>query len=109
MAAGASYFAGLLEAGVKIYRYRRGFVHAKTLVVDSWVGTIGSANMDVRSFHLNYELNAFVYGREFCTAMASQFEADLENADSVTLEAEQQLGVAARLLRSSARMLSPLL
>jgi cardiolipin synthase len=75
-----SYFPALLEAGVRIYRYQRGFLHAKTLVVDDWMSSIGSANMDVRSFQLNYELDAFLFGKETCEQMAAQFLADLENA-----------------------------
>ena len=109
MLAATSYFWPLLKAGVRIFRYKRGFVHAKTMVVDDWVGTIGSANMDMRSFHLNYELNAFVYGKEFSDRLAEIFLADLENAEEVTVEQEKKVGFAARLFRAGARMLSPLL
>lgn len=109
MAAASSYFPPLLEAGVRIFRYRRGFMHAKTLVVDDWVSAVGSANLDMRSFHLNFELNAFVFGSEFAGAMAAQFERDLGQAQETGLEHEQGLGVTARVLRAGARLLSPLL
>jgi cardiolipin synthase len=109
MLAASSYFGPLLEAGARIFRYRRGFVHAKTVVVDDWVGTVGSANMDIRSFLLNYEVNAFVYGKEFCDKLAAQFALDLESAIEVKLESELHLAFSKRLLRSAARMMSPLL
>lgn len=78
--ASSSYYPQLVEAGVRIHRYERGFVHAKTIVVDDWVACVGSANMDLRSFHLNFELNAFVFGQEFVLQLAQQFERDLESA-----------------------------
>jgi cardiolipin synthase len=109
MAAASSYFPPLLEAGVRIFRYRRGFVHAKTLVVDDWVSAVGSANLDLRSFHLNFELNALVYGREFAVALAAQFLRDLEQAQETGLAHERSLGTVARVLRAGARLLSPLL
>ena len=109
MLAASSYFSPLMEAGARIFKYERGFVHAKTMVVDEWVGTIGSANMDMRSFHLNYELNAFVHGKEFCEQMSQQFLTDLEQAQELDPAQEQKVGFTVRLLRSGARMLSPLL
>ncbi|MEC9073120.1 MAG: phospholipase D-like domain-containing protein, partial [Myxococcota bacterium] len=104
-----SNYEGLLEAGVQIYEYERGFVHAKTLVIDEWVGTIGSANMDMRSFELNFELNAFVFGQEFCEQLASQFRRDLEDARQVTVEEVRQTGYGTRLKMAGARLLSPLM
>lgn len=109
MLAATTYFLPLLEVGVRIYRYERGFVHAKTTVVDNWIGTVGSANMDMRSFHLNYEVNAFVYGEEFCEQLAQQYLVDLTSARETSLEQERQTGLLVRLIRAAARMLSPLL
>lgn len=109
MWAATSYFRPLLEAGARIFRYTHGFVHAKTLLVDDGIATVGSANMDIRSFHLNYEQNAFVYGTEFATSLEMQFLADLEGCDEYTLAMEDGLGFGKRLLRSTARILSPLL
>jgi cardiolipin synthase len=107
--ASEAHFLPLLEAGVRIFRYRGGFVHAKTLVVDRWVGTVGSANMDIRSFQLNFELNAFAFGESFCDELGGQFEQDCLESVEITLEAEQATGYGRRLLRSMARLLSPLL
>ena len=59
--AASSYIGELIEAGVRIYGYENGFIHSKTIVADSEVSTIGTANMDIRSFKLNFEVNAFVF------------------------------------------------
>jgi cardiolipin synthase len=104
-----SYYAPLLAAGVRIFEYARGFVHAKTMVVDEWVATIGSANMDMRSFKLNYEINAFVFGPRLCQDVARQFTVDLGAASEVTKEWERRMGLFRRLVRGIARLLSPLL
>jgi cardiolipin synthase len=107
--AARSYYAPMLEAGARIYHYQRGFVHAKTMVIDDWVGTVGSANMDMRSFNLNFELNAFVYDAVFVNELADLFDRDLRHAREYTLEDERSLSTPARFLRSVARLLSPLL
>jgi len=107
--AGRSYYRRFLEAGVRIFEYERGFVHAKTMVVDSWVGTVGSANMDTRSFQLNFELNAFVYGDRFADELAGHYRADLQHAAEIDLEQARNVRYPTRLLRSVARLLSPLL
>lgn len=107
--ASRSYYSRLLEAGVRIFQYERGFMHAKTMVVDDWLGMVGSANMDLRSFHLNFELNAFVYGKEVAGQLADQFLADLDNATERTLEAQKKVSYAKRLVCAGARLLSPLL
>jgi cardiolipin synthase A/B len=104
-----SYYAPLLQAGARIFEYARGFVHAKTMVVDDWVATVGSANMDMRSFKLNFELNAFVFGPRLCQDMARQFTLDLQAAGEVTQERDKRMGLARRLVRGIARLLSPLL
>jgi cardiolipin synthase len=107
--ASRSYYEELLAAGVRIFEYQRGFVHAKTMVVDSWIATVGSANMDMRSFNLNFELNAFVFSGQMCQDLAAHFLEDLEAASEVTMELERKTGLSRRLLRSTARLLSPLL
>jgi cardiolipin synthase len=104
-----SYYRYLLFAGVRIFEYDRGFVHAKTMVVDDWVATIGSANMDLRSFKLNFELNAFLFDSGICQTLASHFETDLERALEVTKAMERRVSLGRRLLRGIARLTSPLL
>jgi cardiolipin synthase A/B len=107
--ASRSYYPRLLEAGVRIYEYARGFVHAKTLVVDDWLGSVGSANMDIRSFELNFELNAFVHGRDCSESLAGTFLADLRHARAITRESQRRLTYLKRLRHATARLLSPLL
>jgi cardiolipin synthase A/B len=107
--ASRSYYAWLLRAGVRIFEYQRGFVHAKTMVVDDWVATIGSANMDMRSFNLNFELNAFVFDPGLCRDITNQFTLDLKLAIEVTRAAERRTPLATRLAHATARLLSPML
>lgn len=107
--ASRSYFPPLMEAGARIYRYARGFVHAKTMVADDWVATVGSANMDMRSFRLNFELNPFVVDREFAATVASSFEADLLSATEFTADDLAHETTIGRFLKGAARLMSPLL
>lgn len=107
--ASRSYYQALLEAGVRIFLYQRGFVHAKTLVVDDWLGTIGSANMDIRSFRLNFELNAVVYGSEFASELARHFEEDLASAKELSKSWYEEQSYGERLVCSAARLFSPVL
>ncbi|MFO1054852.1 MAG: cardiolipin synthase [Planctomycetota bacterium] len=107
--AARSYFPTLLEAGARIYRYARGFVHAKTMVVDEWVATVGSANMDMRSFRLNFELNPFVLDREFVHTLARSFLDDLRHATPYTSDDVARAHLLARFLTGVARLMSPLL
>jgi cardiolipin synthase len=107
--ASRSYFSQLLGGGVRIFLYERGFMHAKTMVIDEWMGTVGSANMDVRSFQLNFELNAFVFDPRFCRELARQFQIDLGHAREHTSEDESRLGLGQRILQQISRLFSPLL
>jgi len=81
-AAQAAY-AGLLESGIRIYEYLPRMLHAKTIVVDSNYATVGTANLDYRSFFLNYELNLFTRDPVFCSKLQAQFYTDLEAAEEI--------------------------
>lgn len=83
--AGRSNYAELLSAGVRIFEYRRGMLHAKTMVVDDAWTTIGSANMDMRSFVLNWEANLIALDRNLATTMAERFEHDLKHCIEIRL------------------------
>lgn len=107
--ASEGYYEALLKAGVRIYLYQRGFLHAKTMVIDSWLGTIGSANLDMRSFRLNFELNAFVFDPAFCDSMAARFDHDLSSAHELTLAEVLDCSGVRKLGQRSAQLLSPLL
>lgn len=103
-----SYFAELLEAGVKIYKYR-GFIHAKLLLVDGTVASIGTANMDIRSFQFNFEVNALVYDEVVYRRLEKDFFDDLECSDEVILEEFTNRPFPDKVKESASRLLSPLL
>ena len=107
--AGRSYFDEVLVAGGRIYEYAPGMLHAKYLIVDDTVCAIGSANMDVRSFHLNYEVTAMFYAASVTRALADIFEQDLERAEEVTLASREHPSLWSRLVEGGARVLSPLM
>ena len=68
-----SYVGQLLKAGAKVYHYDKGFIHAKMIVVDDEAASVGTANIDVRSFSLNFEVNAFIYDHDICTSTSRNF------------------------------------
>jgi cardiolipin synthase A/B len=107
--AGRSFFRELLDAGVELYEHRPGMLHAKTMVVDGNWSTVGSANMDIRSFRLNFEINVLVSGTEFAAEMERIFELDIAKALKITPELMQQESRAQRFLESFCRVLSPVL
>jgi cardiolipin synthase len=79
------------------------------MVVDDRWATVGSANMDVRSFRLNFEINAAIYGPEFANALGKVFVRDLRSAQEVTAEQLRNRRPGRRLVESFARLLSPVL
>ncbi|MGN1231962.1 MAG: cardiolipin synthase [Candidatus Cryptobacteroides sp.] len=84
--ANRSYFTECLKAGVRIYERAGRFIHSKTFVSDDYLSEIGSANMDFRSFNLDYELNAYLYDEEKARINKEIFEKDMEASTEVTLE-----------------------
>ena len=86
-AASKSNYNDLLKAGVEIYLYRKGFVHSKTLITDGKLFIVGTANMDRRSFDLNFEVNAVVYDATHARQMRSVFLEDIGSAEQIDKEA----------------------
>lgn len=82
-AAARSYYTELLKNGVQVFLYEKGFVHAKTMVIDDDLAIVGSANMDYRSFDLNFEVNALIYSREIAGQLEKAFKDDLEHASEI--------------------------
>lgn len=101
--------AELLKYGVKIYTYENGFIHAKTMVVDGTISSVGTANFDVRSFKLNFEVNAIIYNSEISEKLKNQFFEDIELSDELTLEVYRQRGIYIKFRESISRLLSPIL
>jgi len=108
-AAARSFYAELLDVGVDIYLYQKGFIHAKTLVADKNLSIIGSANMDYRSFDLNFEANAIIYDEAFGAALAKSFNDDLVGAIKLdTFQWEKRFWLQ-KLLEKTVRLIAPLL
>lgn len=99
----------LLEDGVKVYSYKNGFLHAKTLVVDGQACSVGSANMDVRSFALNFELNAFVYDAQPAAEMAEFFRHDRKLSVELTEAYFKEQHWVEKAKQDIAKLVSPIL
>jgi len=104
-----SYLEEIMEAGVRVYFYEKGFIHAKVLIADGAIASVGTANMDERSFNHNFEVNALIYTREVVEEIEAQFLQDIEDSREVILEEYRQKTLARRLKESLARLFSPLL
>lgn len=107
--ASRSYFPELLEAGVKIYEYSKGFLHSKIMIVDGELASIGTANMDMRSFHLNFEVNAFLYHTDSTKKLVADFLEDLKDSSQIDDETFRRRPLSIRVVESVSRLLSPLL
>jgi len=107
--AARSYVPDLLASGARVYEYLPRFVHAKTFVVDDDVAIVGTANLDNRSFQLNFELAALIYDRELNGELAAAYEADLADSREIRAADLTRASLARRLGEASARLLSPLL
>lgn len=108
-AAGRSYYAELLSAGVEIYQYEKGFIHSKTMVSDQQLSVIGTANMDNRSFELNFEVNAVIYDNATAEEMTRIFYQDLKESKKIDAADWEKRPLYKQLPEKLARLLSPLL
>lgn len=107
--AGRSFYDDLLEAGVEIYEYSPGMIHAKTMVVDGAIGLVGSANMDLRSFRLNFEVHAVLEDASTAAELEACFARDLEASRRIELDEFRRRSLGLRVIESAARLLSPLM
>jgi len=108
-AASRSYYRGLLEAGVRIFEYPDGLLHAKTLTLDGEIGLIGSANVDRRSFELNFENNILFYDTALTAAIRARQHSYIAATRSVSLAAVAEWSRPRRLLNNAMAMIGPLL
>ncbi|MBG9942086.1 cardiolipin synthase [Brevibacillus formosus] len=104
-----SYLGDLLKSGVRCFLYEKGFMHAKAIVVDTQLSSVGTANVDIRSFKLNFETNAFLYDSQMAKELEELFVSDLADCREMTLGEYVNRPLRLRLLESLARLLSPLL
>lgn len=101
--AARSFYSELLEAGVKIYEFQASVLHAKTAVIDNAWSTVGSANLDLRSFLHNTEVNVVVLGEEFGNRMEAAFQEDLKNSRQVSREEWEKRSFLERIKETAAR------
>lgn len=95
---GQSYYGALLGGGIEIFELEREFLHAKVMLIDGERTVLGSANLDQRSFHRNFEINAIMDSAIFGGQLKGILERDLADARSISLEAHERRGLLARLL-----------
>ena len=107
--AARSYYSELLQHGVRIFLYEKGFVHAKTMLADDNLSIVGSANMDYRSFDLNFEVNALLYSETITRQLAAAFENDLESSTEINATAWLNRPKYIHLWEKFVRLLSPFL
>lgn len=104
-----SYIGEMVAAGAKCYVYNNGFLHAKTLSVDGMVACVGTANMDIRSFGLNFEVNATIYSERTVQKLERAFENDMTMCTQVTRKIYEERNLLIRFKEQFSRLLSPLL
>jgi cardiolipin synthase A/B len=107
--AGHTYMADAVTAGVRVFLYHKGYLHAKTISIDSAICSIGSANIDIRSFSINYELNAVLYSERLAKELERDFERDLAHCTEFDAAAYKERHAALRFRDSVTRLFSPLL
>ncbi|WP_183475442.1 cardiolipin synthase [Mesonia hippocampi] len=104
-----SYIEQLLRSGVKVFRYTKGMIHAKVMLVDDNFSSIGTSNMDYRSFEINFEINALIYHKETTAKMYEIYHKDLQDAEMLTLAAWRQRSRTKKIKESFSRLWAPLL
>ena len=108
--ANLAYAGELLEYGIKIYHYdKSAFLHAKTVVIDNEVCSIGTANMDTRSYELNFEVNAFIYSETISKQQKAEFEKDILKCEELTLEKYKNRSRKVKIKESLSRLFSDVL
>lgn len=107
--ANRSYYTECLEAGIKIYEKTGNFIHSKTLVSDDYLSILGSANMDYRSFDLNYEINTYIFDEMIARENKAIFLKDMESCVEITLEEWESIPWYRKILQPVIRLFAPLL
>lgn len=104
-----SYVGELLKTGANIYIYQKGFLHAKMIIIDEKINSVGTANIDMRSFKLNFEVNAFIYDEPTSKELTQAFLQDMEHSVQLTQEMYDERSKLIRFKESISRLLSPIL
>ena len=106
---GNTYLADIVAAGVRVFLYEKGYLHTKTISIDSEIRSIGSANIDIRSCSINYEIDAVLYSKQLAKKLEQDFERDLVHCTEFDATEYQKRNIAVRFRDSVARIVSPLL
>ncbi|MDV6378732.1 cardiolipin synthase [Sporosarcina sp. GW1-11] len=104
-----SYVGDLLDYGAKVLLYENGFLHAKTIVVDEEVASVGTMNIDSRSFRLNFEVNAIIYDEKVAKELYDLFQKDTKLSSELTLERYEERSLLIKFKEGISRLLSPVL
>lgn len=107
--ASLAHIGELLKSGAKVYLYHKGFIHAKSIVIDEQIASVGTANMDVRSFKLNFEANAFLYDDRLAKQLNDTFREDMKVSSLLTYEKYLDRPIRVQVKESISRLLSPIL
>jgi cardiolipin synthase A/B len=107
--AGRYYWADILAAGGQVYQYTNGMMHSKVILVDDQCASVGSANLDNRSLHLNFEVNCLLYSPELVSELSRAMEVDFERSIELDWPVYQKRPLTGRVIENSCRLLSPLL
>jgi len=99
----------LLHAGADVYIYQNGFLHAKAIIVDGKISSVGTANIDVRSFRLNFEVNAFLYNEEITKELEAAFHEDIKQSTQMTKKLYDKRSIGIRFKEAISRLISPVL
>lgn len=109
MWASRSFYKPLIEAGVRIFEYPSAMLHAKALVQDEEIASVGTANVDNRSFRLNFEVSCFINDKEIVTELSEWMDSLMSESEEITAESLERTSTLRRLGESAAHLLSPLL
>ena len=101
--------AALLDSGVHIHTYQNGFIHSKLCMIDDEVVSVGTANMDYRSFELNFEVNAFVYDKTIAQQLKKAYQEDIKKSKLLTKEKYNQRSLKIKIKEDIAKLVSPIL
>lgn len=103
------YCKSIINSGVNIYRYDDGFLHSKVLTIDGQIASVGTANFDIRSFKLNFEINAFIYNRETVRELNQNFAEDMTKSTKLDAEYFEQQSAWKKFKQNFSRLFSPIL
>ena len=104
-----TFYPELLEAGIKVYEYTPGFVHAKSFAVDDKCAAVGTVNLDYRSFYHHFECGAYFYDNSVVTKVEEDFQKTLLECQEVTMDYYKKIPIYQKLIGSLSKLMAPLL